>query len=120
MFHIYIAIFRYIGTYFSRSGIDFGSFKRDVFFFKNVALLQLFYLLFSSILSSGGDAETPLSFSNFVHNFTRNVDIYSILMILGGYGISIKATAALGIDRTYFGYELGYCDPIRIFKFPYG
>ena len=34
--------------------------------------------------------------------------------------MSISATFALGVDRTYFGEELGYCPPKRVTRFPYG
>jgi hypothetical protein len=41
-------------------------------------------------------------------------------MIAIGYGVSMKATVALGVDRTYFGAELGKCEPKWINEFPYG
>ena len=80
---------RYISTYYVRRGIDFGSFKRDVLLFKTLALVQLFYhYLFPSV-------------AQFVF------DPISILMIIAGYTVSLMATNAIGIDRTYFGAELG-------------
>jgi hypothetical protein len=41
-------------------------------------------------------------------------------MIVIGYAVSMKATAALGVERTYFGAELGKCEPKWITEFPYG
>jgi hypothetical protein len=41
-------------------------------------------------------------------------------MILSGYGVSLLATKALGIDRTYFAAELGLVEPKWITAFPYG
>ena len=86
---IIILYCRYISTYYVRRGIDFGSFKRDVLLFKTLALAQLFYhYLFPSV-------------EVFVF------DPISILMIITGYTVSLMATNAIGIDRTYFGAELG-------------
>lgn len=48
------------------------------------------------------------------------LDPISIVMIFSGYAVSIMATNALGIDRTYFGAELGFCEPKWINQFPYG
>lgn len=85
-----------------RKGIDFGSFKRDVLLFKSVALAQLFY--------------------HYCFPTTRpfEFDIISILMIVAGYTVSVMATNAIGIDRTYFGAELGLVEPKWITAFPYG
>lgn len=93
---------RYISTFYVRKGIDFGSFKRDVLFFKTVALIQLFYHYFYPA----------------THSF--QFDIISIAMIATGYTISFLATEAIGIDRTYFAAELGLVEPKWINKFPYG
>ena len=40
--------------------------------------------------------------------------------ILTGYVVSMMATNALGIDRTYFAAELGLVEPKWITQFPYG
>ena len=40
-------------------------------------------------------------------------------MIICGYGLSIAATGALGIDQTYFGVELGEVEPNFVHGFPY-
>jgi len=101
-FTSYVHYFRYISTYYVRKGIDFGSFKRDVLLFKSVALAQLFYHYCFPVAQ-------PFQF-----------DPISILMIVGGYTVSVMATNAIGIDRTYFGAELGLCEPKWIDQFPYG
>ena len=41
-------------------------------------------------------------------------------MIASGYVVSILATNALGVDRTYFAAELGLVKPKWIDQFPYG
>jgi hypothetical protein len=93
---------RYISTFYVRKGIDFGSFKRDVLFFKTIALLQMFYhYLYPSTTS-------------FVF------DPISVVMVMIGYFVSMMATEAIGIDRTYFAAELGLVEPKWIHKFPYG
>jgi len=98
----FIHYFRYISTYYFRSGVDFGAFKRDVLLFKTLSLLQLLvpYCLPSS---------TPFVW-----------DWLSLSMIGSGYLVSVLATSALGIERTYFGAELGICEPKWITAFPYG
>lgn len=98
----FIHYFRYISTFYVRKGIDFGSFKRDVLLFKTTALLQLFYHYF------------------FPATETFVFDPISIGMIVVGYTVSVMATEAIGIDRTYFAAELGLVEPKWIDKFPYG
>lgn len=93
---------RYISTFYIRKGIDFGSFKRDVLLFKSLALAQLFYHYFFP-------SSTSFAF-----------DPISILMIISGYTVSVMATEAIGLDRTYFGAELGLVEPKWIEQFPYG
>jgi len=44
----------------------------------------------------------------------------SVAMILSGYIVSVLATRAIGVDRTYFAAELGLVEPKWIEKFPYG
>lgn len=98
----FVHYFRYMSTYYFREGIDFGSFKRDVLLFKTLALTQLAIIyLFPSH-----------------HTFT--LDWISIAMIASGYIVSLLATRALGIDRTYFAAELGLVEPKWITAFPYG
>lgn len=93
---------RYISTYYVRKGIDFGSFKRDVLLFKSVALAQLFYHYF------------------FPTTRAFELDYVSLAMIVSGYAVSVMATNAIGIDRTYFAAELGLVKPKWITQFPYG
>jgi len=83
--------------------VDFGSFKRDVLMFKTLAVAQLLILYFYP------QGEIPFS-----------VDYVSLLMMGSGMTLSIMATNALGIERTYFGVELGICEPKWITQFPYG
>ena len=98
----YVHYFRYISTFYIRRGIDFGSFKRDVLLFKTIALLQLFY---HYLLPAKQNFEfSPLS----------------VGMIATGYLVSVLATRALGVDRTYFAAELGLVEPKWITDFPYG
>jgi hypothetical protein len=99
----YVHYFRYISTFYVRRGIDFGCFKRDVLLFKSVALAQLFYHYF---------------FPSAAHPFQW--DPVSLAMIVAGYAVSAMATNAIGIDRTYFGAELGLVEPKWIEQFPYG
>lgn len=98
----FVHYFRYISTFYVRKGIDFGSFKRDVLLFKSLALGQLFY---HYVFPQQGSFST---------------DPVSIFMILTGYSISILATDAIGVDRTYFAAELGLVEPKWINRFPYG
>lgn len=98
----YVHYIRYISTYYFRDNVDYGSFKRDVFLFKSLAVAQLLYFYF------------------FPAQQDFQWDLVSLGMIVVGYAISVKATKALGIDRTYFGAELGYCEPKWIEEFPYG
>jgi len=98
----YSHYFRYISTFYVRRGIDFGSFKRDVLLFKTLALTQLFYQYF------------------FPATLPFQVDLISIAMIASGYAVSVMATNAIGLDRTYFGSELGLVEPKWISQFPYG
>ena len=88
----------YIATYHYRYKINFGVFKRNVVFFKTIALTHLCW--------------------NYLTNFTY--DPVSIAMLVVGYGLSTAATVALGIDQTYFGVELGVMKPNFVSQFPYG
>ena len=87
----------YIATYHHRDRINFGVFKRNVVFFKTIALTHLCW--------------------NYLANFVY--DPVSIGMLIGGYGLSIAATSALGLDQTYFGVELGAVEPNFVSGFPY-
>jgi hypothetical protein len=87
----------YIATYHVREGINFGVFKRNVVFFKTIALTHLCV--------------------NYLMHF--EYDPVSLAMILVGYGLSTAATVALGMDQTYFGVELGVMKPNFVSGFPY-
>lgn len=103
---------RYISTYYYRSETDYGSFKRDVLMFKTLALTQLFLVyLFPETMATYvyGTPSIPFEF-----------DFVSMIMIASGYCLSVLATHALGLDRTYFGVELGFCEYKRTNQFPYG
>ncbi len=94
----------YLGVFQFRSNISFGQFKRDAMFFKGVAYAQLIGLL--------------------LYTFTLTPPTEGLALSLGlmivGYGIATAATMALGVDRTWFGVELGQLPPKRIEQFPYG
>lgn len=94
----FVHYLKYIGTYNQRRGVSFGQFKRNVMFFKTVAILHLVYLYYKHL----------------------EVDPASIALLAAGYSLSISATRALGIDATYFGVELGECAPRFVSSFPYG
>ena len=98
-----------------RKGIDFGSFKRDVLLFKTIALIQLAIIYLYPTLYKGYNPVLGGSVDISFH-----LDIMSICMIIIGYSISIAATNALGLDRTYFAAELGLVPPKWITQFPYG
>ncbi len=95
----YIHYCRYISTYYVRKGVDYGKFKRDVLFFKSVAVMNLAWMCYSSVEWSAVGAA----------------------MVCMGYAISVSATAALGVDGTYFGIELGFvkADYQFVKSFPY-
>lgn len=94
----YIHYMRYMYTYYDRDKVAFGQFKRDALLYKSVALCSLFLIYISSIDR-----------------------IASLALVLAGYAVSIAATAALGVDGTYFGIELGHvkADYRFVTKFPY-
>jgi Phospholipid methyltransferase len=73
-----------------------------VLLFKTLALTQLFLLYL------------------FPTTDKFEFDVVSAIMIFTGYTVSIMATHALGLDRTYFGVELGICEYKCVNQFPYG
>ena len=88
----------YLAAFESRRDVCFGVFKRDALFWKTLssAILGLLYLIHFEF------------------------DPVSLGLIAFGFGLSALATDALGIDRTFFGAELGFCPAARIERFPYG
>ena len=92
----------YISTYHQRRNIAFGAFKRDALLYKTLALTQagIQYLMHL-------DLSAP--------------DYASLAMIVTGFGLATMAAAALGVDRTYFGWELGEIKGGYVSSgFPYG
>jgi len=87
----------YIGTYYYRKNINYGCFKRTVVYFKALAVIQLVYI--------------------YLTNF--EFSLVSLALIASGVGLASAAAAAIGVDRTYFGAELGYYEPKWITAFPY-
>lgn len=98
---------RYITTYYNRTDVNFGTFKSDVLFFKVIALCHIAYRYASALLLAGGTSADPLTV------------VASLAMIIVGSAVSSLATKALGIDGTYFGYELGMCEAERVTTFPF-
>ncbi|GAB5361830.1 hypothetical protein AAMO2058_000746300 [Amorphochlora amoebiformis] len=93
----YLHYIIYLATFYSRREIAFGLFKRDVIFYKSIALTHILYY--------------------YLKNF--EFDVISLALLGVGYFIAIAATKALGIDKTYFGSELGHCKPEYVSSFPY-
>ena len=80
--------------------------------FKTLALAQLFLIyLFPEFMAVNFIGCDPVNFK---------FDVISLIMIVSGYALSILATNALGLDRTYFGVELGFYEFKLINQFPYG
>ncbi len=88
----------YLATFESRRDVSFGIFKRDALFWKTLssAILGLLYLIHFEF------------------------DPVSLGLIAFGFGLAALATDALGVDRTFFGAELGVCPAARVERFPYG
>ena len=102
----FVHYLRYITTYYNRDNIAYEDFKRDVLLFKSIALMNLAYVYLS-----------PFDFE--ISRVLNEVNPRCLVMIVVGYGLSMKATKALGLDRTYFGVELGFLKPKWIHEFPY-
>lgn len=109
----FVHYFRYMTTYYFRKGADFAVFKRDALFFKSQTLLSLAIL---GVLHQIGDGAPPVGVRFVAHNWL------ALVMVVTGYGISVAATNALGVDGTYFGIELGVvkADYGFVRQFPYG
>jgi hypothetical protein len=88
----------YLAVFEARRDVSFGLFKRDALFWKTVslAILAMLYLIHFEF------------------------DAVSLGLVAFGFGLAALATDALGADRTWFGAELGVCEPARIARFPYG
>ncbi|KAJ1458877.1 hypothetical protein M885DRAFT_512757 [Pelagophyceae sp. CCMP2097] len=96
---------KYMHTYYDRRDVAYGAFKRDALLYKTVALCQLLALYAQALLTNGANAYT----------------VASLAAVAGGYAVSAAAAAALGVDGTYFGIELGVVEADYKFvtKFPY-
>ncbi|GMI12366.1 hypothetical protein TrRE_jg1901 [Triparma retinervis] len=110
----FVHYYKYITTYYWRK-VNFSHFKRDVLFFKSVALTNLAYMVlrpYWKVISAEGLAGLSSDLS---------LNLPGISMIAAGYFVSISATAALGVDGTYFGIELGVVEADYGFvkSFPY-
>ena len=94
--------FVYAATYHQRTNIAFGAFKRDALLYKSLALTQ--------------------AFIQYVYRFDYSApDFVSLGLIALGFGLAAMATKALGVDRTYFGWELGEITGGYVSSgFPYG
>jgi hypothetical protein len=81
---------------FAFGAIQFDVFKRDAVAMKtvSVAALAVVYL-------------------------ANPIDLASLIVIACGILLNVRAAAALGIDRTYYGHEVAGLPPRRITAFPY-
>jgi hypothetical protein len=81
---------------FAFGAIPFDVFKRDAVAMKTVSLVALATAYLAA----------PL-------------DLASLIVIACGILLNVRAAAALGIDRTYYGHEVAGLPPRRITAFPY-
>jgi len=89
---------RYVTTYYHRgSDLDFGRFKSDALFFKTVALSHIGCRYVSAMLATSPPPAAAVAALSF-------------FMVATGSAVSFLAARALGVDRTYFGAELGVCE----------
>jgi hypothetical protein len=77
--------------------ITVREFRRDALLTKAISLATLAAVYFSE----------PLSLS-------------SLIVVATGFALNVSAVLALGMDRTYYGFELGQLAATRITRFPYG
>lgn len=106
----YVHYFRYITTYYFREGANYGHFKRDALLYKVFTVICLAYFALKPILSG----------EMTIFQFT-SLYMPKLVLIAFGYFVCVSATAALGVDGTYFGIELGHvkADYQFIKSFPY-
>lgn len=96
---IYLLSFGHYVLYwvaFAFGTIAFDVFKRDAIAMKTVSIAALAFIYL----------RTPLDFA-------------SLTVIAGGILLNIRAAAALGLDRTYYGHEVAGLPARRITAFPY-
>lgn len=87
-----------IATFAHRHQASVGKLQRDSILTKSVAFMQL-ALLYSRHVTSA--------------------DSTSLALVAAGLALSTAAFARLGLQRTYFGSEMGVCEPKRVRAFPY-
>lgn len=87
----------YLGTIEERGPISYGHFVRDAVFYKTLAMANLAGLMLAYF------DPNPLSWA----------------LAAIGFGIAGWSAAVLGKARTYYGEELGFLEPLRIWKGPY-
>jgi len=93
--------FVYMATYHQRQRIAYGAFKRDALLYKTLALVQ--------------------AAVQYVYRFDyAQPDVVSLAMLVCGFGLATLAAHRLGVDRTYFGWELGEISGECVMRFPYG
>jgi len=91
----------YTSTYHQRTNIAFGAFKRDALLYKTLAVVQ--------------------AGAQFLYRFDYAQPDMTALALLGfGFGLATLAAHRLGVDRTYFGWELGEIKGECVIGFPYG
>ncbi len=81
---------------FTFGAVDFEVFKRDAIAMKTVSVVAL----------AAAYLRTPL-------------DLASLAVIAGGILLNVRAAAILGLDRTYYGYEVAGLPQHRMTAFPY-
>ena len=100
----------YIATYHARAPLPpralpvaFGLFKRDAMLFKSLAL-----------------AQAAVAFARHFTFSVDGADWLALALMAAGFGLSSAATLALGVDRTYFGWELCAVKGEHVVRWPYG
>ncbi|KAG8458431.1 hypothetical protein KFE25_004309 [Diacronema lutheri] len=88
-----------IATFYHRQSASTGKLQRDSIVAKAISFAQMGLLYARHV--------TP-------------ADSASITLVACGLALSTAAFARLGLARTYFGSEMGVCEPKRIRAFPYG
>ena len=89
----------YISTYHHRKDINFNNFKRDAMIFKTLAIINIIFIL-----------------KNY---FDGNLTSLSSILIIAGLSLTLYSSYKLGVDHTYFGYELGKVKAKWVKGFPY-
>jgi hypothetical protein len=88
-------------VYYSRPVLPHGCFKRDALLFKTVAVAHLAWLTYSGFEWSA-------------------LHLLGLGFVAVGSVLTMAATAALGMDLTYFGRELGVVPPsVFVARWPY-